>query len=119
MSRPQSPLPKKIGAWIEVVQHKASELGQLPEGHLESVFLEKARQQIVEQISIAQTRLKDQADAVKADVQRRADAVKGQIEYRYLGGGGGFSLRFYLSGIAAGSAGWLAAGLLILPTAAR
>ncbi|KPQ33562.1 MAG: Bacterial protein of unknown function (DUF883) [Phormidesmis priestleyi Ana] len=99
------PIAQKIGAWIEVVQHKASELGQLPEGHLESVFLEKARQQIVEQISIAQTRLKDQADAVKADVQRRADAVKGQIEIATWW----LFTALLLSGIAAGSAGWLAA----------
>ncbi len=109
---------QKIGAWTEGIQHEASDLVQLTEGHLgghfeghlgseflEGDFLAKARQQIVEQISSAQAKLEAQADAVKADVQRRADAVRGQVAIAtwWL-----FSA-LLLSGIAAGSAGWLAA----------
>ncbi|MGB3299725.1 MAG: hypothetical protein WBA76_15775 [Phormidesmis sp.] len=106
---------QKIGSWIKVIQHQVSDLVPLLEGDfggealkenfLEGNFLEEARQQIVEQISSAQAKLEAQADAVKIDVQRRADAVRGQVAIAtwWL-----FSA-LLLSGIAAGSAGWLAA----------
>ncbi len=101
------PAAQKIGSWIETIQNEASELvtlsdsDLLPDGH----FLEAARQQIVEQISSAQEKIEAQAEAVKADVQRQADAVRKQVAIAtwWL-----FSA-LLLSGIAAGSAGWLAA----------
>lgn len=118
------PAVQKIGSWVEAIQaaiqtatqaatqaatqNEASELLQLPDGHfLEEARqqLEGARQQIVEQISSAQEKLEAQAQAVKADVQRQADAVRKQVAIAtwWL-----FSA-LLLSGIAAGTAGWLAA----------
>ena len=120
------PAAQKIGSWAEAIQSaiqaatqaaplkEASELLQLPDGGLlpDGHFLEEARQQlqgarqqIVEQISSAQEKLEAQAQAVKADVQRQADAVRKQVAIAtwWL-----FSA-LLLSGIAAGTAGWLAA----------
>ena len=120
------PAAQKIGSWVEAIQSaiqaatqtatqsEAGELLQLPDGDFlpDGHFLEEARQQlegarqqIVEQITSAQEKLEAQAQAVKADVQRQADAVRKQVAIAtwWL-----FSA-LLLSGIAAGTAGWLAA----------
>ena len=117
------PAAQKISAWVEAIQsaiqaatpNEASELvQQLPGGHLlpDGHFLEgarqqleKTRQQIVEQISSAQEKLEAQAQAMKADVQRQADAVRKQVAIATWW----LFTALLLSGIAAGSAGWLAA----------
>ena len=101
------PATQKISSWLKLIQEEASELVQLPDGDFlpDGHFLAEARQQIVEQISSAQEKLEAQAQAVKADVQRQADAVRKQVAIATWW----LFTALLLSGIAAGSAGWLAA----------
>ena len=92
---------RQIGVWLHSLQSQAEQLGDL----LDRTSLDTARQKIVEQVSIAKEKFDEQATAVKAEIQTQADAARKQaaIAFWWL-----FSALLF-SGIAAGSAGWLAA----------
>lgn len=94
------PAAKQMGTWVHTLQSQAEQLGDL----LDSTSLDTARQKIVEQVGIAKEKFDEQAIALKTELQMQADAARKQaaITLWWI-----FSALLF-SGIAAGSAGWLA-----------
>ncbi len=98
------PVVKQAGIWLQSLQSQAEQLLSLVDNASLDTSLDTARETIVEQIGLAKEKLDEQATAMKAEIQTQADAARkqGAIAAWWL------FIALSLSGMAAGSAGWLA-----------
>ncbi|MEL7334472.1 MAG: hypothetical protein AAFN12_19660, partial [Cyanobacteria bacterium J06560_2] len=105
------PKVQQVTSWLQAAKSEVNEHLSLLEINLPEVelpdteILEEARQKIVGQIELAQTKVTDRAAAVKAELQTQADATRRQVAIAAWW----LFIALISSGSAAAGAGYLAA----------